>query len=154
MGKAMPDTQSMRHLEALLRNSPLVRGGFLGHDERPLEEILQADQDTLLRLGVTAGQIAQRMAELTSEGKSRFGAPVSIPPHLTISSDEYKGRIDCPWPDCSRFDKRVTTACRSDLGQCLRWTDLNIHLIGDHGFFEGRGSAFRLEPDDLIRFLF
>jgi hypothetical protein len=107
-----------------------------------------------LRLDVTAGQIAQRMAELTSAGKSRFGAPVSVPPHLTISSDEYKGRIDCPWPNCSRFDKRITTACRSDLSQCLRWTDLNIHLIGEHGFFEGRGSAFRLEPEELIRFLF
>jgi hypothetical protein len=150
----MPDIQSIRHLEVLLRNSPLVRGGFLGHDERPLEEILQADMDTLLRLGVTAGQIAQRMTELTTIGKSRLGAPVSVPPHLTISGEEYKGRIDCPWPNCSRFDKCVTTACHGDLGQCLRWTDLNIHLIGEHGFFEGRGSAFRLEPDDLIRFLF
>jgi hypothetical protein len=150
----MSDTQSIRHLEALLRNSPLVRGGFLGNDERPLEEILQSDNNTLLRLGVTAEQIAQRMTELTVAGISRFGAPVSVPPHLTISSDEYKGRIDCPWPNCTRFDKRVTTACRSDLGHCLRWTDLNIHLISAHGFFEGRGSAFRLEPEELVGFLF
>lgn len=150
----MSDTQTMRHLEALLRNSPLVRGGFLGHDERPLEEIMQTDRDVLRRLGVTPERIAQRMDELTAAGKSRFGSPVHLSDHLTVTSEEYKGVIDCPWPNCSRFDKRVTTACRSDLGECLRWTDLNIHLIGTHGFFEGRGSAFRLEPEELIRFLF
>jgi hypothetical protein len=150
---AMTDIPSIRQLETLLRYSPLVRGGFLGHDERPLEEILQADQDTLARLGVTIKQIADRMSELTELGKQRFGAPVLIPPCLTVTSEEYKGRIDCPWPNCCRLDKRVTTLCRNDLQQCLRWTDLNIHMIDKHGFFEGRGSAFRLEPEDLVHFL-
>jgi hypothetical protein len=36
----------------------------------------------------------------------------------------------------------------------VQWSDLSIHLIGAHGFFEGRGSFFRLEPAELVAILF
>ncbi len=35
----------------------------------------------------------------------------------------------------------------------MRWTDLSIHLIETHAFFQGKGSAFRLEPAELAAFL-
>jgi hypothetical protein len=31
---------------------------------------------------------------------------------------------------------------------------LNIHLVEEHGFFEGRGAFFRIEPEELIRVIF
>jgi hypothetical protein len=36
----------------------------------------------------------------------------------------------------------------------MHWSDLNIHLIAKHGFFEGKGSAFRIEPKELISTIF
>jgi hypothetical protein len=35
----------------------------------------------------------------------------------------------------------------------MSFTDLHIHLIGVHGFYEGRGTPFRLEPGDLVAIL-
>jgi hypothetical protein len=31
---------------------------------------------------------------------------------------------------------------------------LNIHLIKEHGFFEGKGSPFRIEPSVLTKMIF
>jgi hypothetical protein len=39
-------------------------------------------------------------------------------------------------------------------GRTISWTDLNIHMIEAHGFFEGKGSFFRIEPIELQRFCF
>jgi hypothetical protein len=35
----------------------------------------------------------------------------------------------------------------------ITYTLLNSHLIGEHGFYEGKGSPFRLEPRELIDIL-
>jgi hypothetical protein len=39
-------------------------------------------------------------------------------------------------------------------GTVVRWSDLNIHLIKAHGFFEGRGASFRIEPELLLSVLY
>jgi hypothetical protein len=38
-------------------------------------------------------------------------------------------------------------------GQSLRWSDLNIHLVEAHGFYEGEGAPFRIDPAALIRLI-
>jgi hypothetical protein len=35
-----------------------------------------------------------------------------------------------------------------------RWSDLNTHLIGQHDFFGGKGSMFRVEPREIVRTIF
>jgi hypothetical protein len=37
-------------------------------------------------------------------------------------------------------------------GKRLRFTVLGWHLIQAHGFFQGKGSPFRIEPVDLNEF--
>jgi hypothetical protein len=34
------------------------------------------------------------------------------------------------------------------------WTPLNISMIRNHGFFEGKGAKHRLEPDILVKAIF
>ncbi|MHC5179457.1 MAG: hypothetical protein ACYSOS_02915 [Planctomycetota bacterium] len=36
----------------------------------------------------------------------------------------------------------------------MSWTDLNIHMIAEHSFFEGTGAFFRIEPAEIISILF
>jgi hypothetical protein len=60
----------------------------------------------------------------------------------------------CPWPHPARFAKRVTTIRTAKTGRTIKWSDLNIHLIAEHGFFEGKGSTFRIEPGELIKVIF
>ena len=35
----------------------------------------------------------------------------------------------------------------------ITYTDMNIHMINEHGFYQGKGSAFRMEIGDLIDIL-
>ncbi|MCF7954260.1 MAG: hypothetical protein K9M75_00520, partial [Phycisphaerae bacterium] len=79
---------------------------------------------------------------------------VEIDASLTASVDEAKGRIVCPWPHPASFYKRLTTITDAESGEQITWSDLNIHMIAEHGFFEGRGSEMRVEPEKLIRLLF
>jgi hypothetical protein len=38
-------------------------------------------------------------------------------------------------------------------GDEMVWTALNVHLIREHGFYEGRGSPFRIDPAQAKRAL-
>jgi hypothetical protein len=150
----MSQSPDIQKLEQTLRSSVTVAGGFLGTDERPLNQIIAADRATLEALGFTQEQIGQRMQDLTDTARPRLGTEVVIDDRLVVWCEEWKGLMSCPWPHGGRFDKRLTTVRRTDTGQTICWTDLNIHLIAGHGFFEGQGAAFRLEPQELIRILF
>lgn len=144
----------MKRLEDLLRSSRIVAGGFLGDDRRTLEEILEADAAEVSRLGTTFEAIADRMEALTGLARKGLGTTVRLDDRLEGSVNDNRGVMICPWPHAGRYTKTVTTIRRTDTGETIAWSDLSIHFIGDHGFFEGRGSHFRLEPADLIRILF
>ena len=126
----------------------------MGDDSRSLAEIVDADTSELFRLGYTAEQIASRMQEITDTAKAGLGNWVRIDDKRQAVVAEARGFAICPWPHSGRFIKRVTTLERLDSGATIRWSDLNIHLIAEHSFFEGRGSAFRIEPGELAGVIF
>jgi len=67
--------------------------------------------------------------------------------------DEARGWLICPWPHPWKCRKITTEITCDETGERIRWSDLCIHLIGAHGFFQGKGSAFRIEPEALTRIL-
>ena len=107
-----------------------------------------------LTIDFTIKQIADRMHQITEKAIPALGNPVDIDGKLQARVDEAKGRLVCPWPHPGQFDKRVTIVKQIQTGQSIQWSDLNIHLIEEHGFFEGKGSAFRIEPDELMKIIF
>ncbi|MBN1556819.1 MAG: hypothetical protein JW951_01585 [Lentisphaerae bacterium] len=141
-------------LEAVLRASKLVAGGFLGNDDRPLDEILADDAAALERAGRTRGEVAARMREIGA--RAREGIETWVPAGGAVEARmiEARGRIPCPWDHPGRYFKTIVEARRTDTGDAARWSDLSVHLIEAHGFFQGRGSPFRLEPRRLVRLLF
>jgi len=143
-----------KKLDAMLRSSQLVAGGFMGDDARSVSEIIEADAAALDRSGVSAAQLAERMRQLTAIALQGLGTWVDADAGLRVMSEEYKGFLVCPWAHAGHYNKRVTLADRPETGQTLTWTDLNVHLIEAHGFFEGQGSAFRIEPEKAVQFLF
>jgi len=142
------------HIEELLRSSRLVAGGFMGNDTRILEEILESDSAVIARLGYSAEEIASRMQELTERAKEGLGTFIRLDEKREGAADENRGQLVCPWPHAGRYGKTVTTIKRTDTGQSLEWSDLCVHFIGAHGFFQGRGSVFRIEPEELVRIIF
>ena len=62
---AVKRSPQMRHLDETLRSSKLSAGGFLGHDSRVVEEIIEADCAAVARLGYTVSELADRMSAIT-----------------------------------------------------------------------------------------
>lgn len=147
--KLPPD---LKKLEEALHSSKFVAGGFLGHDPRPLLEIIEHDLAEVALLGYSLEQIADRMQDITRRAVEGHGMAVQIDDTLTAVADESRGALICPWHDNQHFGKTVVTATRG--GISVRWSELCIHFIRAHGFFQGRGSAFRIEPRQLVSVIF
>ena len=126
----------------------------MGDDSRSFTEVIETDASQVSRLGYTMEQIAARMQKITDTAKTGLGNWVTVDDKLQAVAEEAKGSLICPWPHPGRYVKRVTTVELYDSGVTIRWSDLNIHLIAEHGFFEGRGAAFRIEPEKLIKVIF
>lgn len=132
----------------------LSREGFLGDDPRPLSEIIAEDNSTLMNLGVTHEQIADRLKAIQDQATEGFGKPVKVGENLRAAFHEGMGRIPSPYAD-GIFPKGETELTEAPSGASVpgrtwRFTPLSIHLIRAHGFYQGRGSRYRLEPAELV----
>ena len=139
-------------LRADMKAGRLIMEGFLGEDSRSLSDIVSQDLDTLAELRVSHKELARAMRRLTRLGMKGMGEEMDAGDFL-VKSEEYMGWLGCPFKDARRAAKRNTWARHKASGREMRWTDLSIHLIEEHAFFQGKGSAFRLEPEALAAFL-
>mgnify|MGYP006283367831 CR=1 FL=1 len=151
-GKRSPE---MRKLDEMLRTSRISSTGFLGTDTRPVEEIIARDLAAVKQSGFRTDQIAQRMRFITDQAKQGIETDVVIEPGLSARATHTRGRLPCPWPHPGLYAKTVTHVRRtgSQAGE-IKWSDLSIHLIEAHGFFQGKGADFRLNPSELIEIIF
>jgi len=144
-----------KKLEEVLRSTQLVAGGFMGSDPRHPIEVIEQDIIALEEAGMTTTRLSQRMKELTEIATPRLGNWIDCAlGKLRVKSEDFKGALVCPWPHPGTFDKRITTVEHLETGQQATWTDLNIHMIAEHGFFEGKGAFFRIEPAEIVSILF
>ena len=137
----------------------LCRDGFLGTDGRFLGEILDTDRSTVEALGLTHAQLAAPLRDVMTEAMARYGNPVTLDRTtrrpaadgtLRAVYREGMGRIPSPFAD-GLFPKGEVELTDVETGEALTFTPLSAHLIGEHGFYEGRGGRYRLEPDAVAR---
>ena len=127
-------------------------GTFLGSDSRRLAEILDDDHELINALDLTNEQIASRLEEITHAAKESLGDRLTVEDRYEVTAEEHRGMIPCPWEHPrGLFYKSYVELWDKKSGETLIWSDLSIHLIREHGFFQGRGSPFRLEPRVLKR---
>ena len=150
----MKKSPQFRKLEEMLKNPKFSATGFMGNDRRTLWEIIDGDSADVCRAGKTMEEVADRMQEITNVGVEGLGDWVPVGQSLLVMVDDNRGVIPCPWPHHVRCLKRITTVHNISTDRKLRWSELNVHLIREHGFFEGKGSPFRLEPSVLIETIF
>ncbi|MBN1796078.1 MAG: hypothetical protein JW804_05345 [Sedimentisphaerales bacterium] len=150
----MKESPDIKKLEGILRSSKLSSSGFMGSDRRSLGEIIDADLAVLSELGCPAKDIASKMQDVTNKATEALGNWIKIDDSRQAMITEVKGRIPCPWPHASNFAKRVTILRDTATGDEIKWSDLNIHLIAEHNFFEGKGCYFRVEPAKIAAMLF
>jgi hypothetical protein len=148
----MKETPKARQIREDMRPGKLSLPGFLG-DDHDLMRRLDADNEAVKQLNLTHARLAARMRELRDAGTQGLGEFTSVPPHFEVRVDSARGRIPCPFGDRGLFPKTNITVRNLESGRELSYTDLHIHLIATHGFYEGRGTPFRLEPADLVAVL-
>lgn len=148
--KQQPDLQK---IQANMQPGSLSAAGFLGTDERNLADILRADQSVVDDLGLTHESIANAMRSLSDAAMAGLGRPVDYAGNYIVVVEEFMGKIACPFRDNHRSIKRTITATNRKTGQIMSWTDLSVHMIERHGFYEGLGSPYRHDPAALADFL-
>lgn len=149
----MKQSPELKLIQDNMMPGSLSAHGFIGDDSRNLTDILRADAKSLKQTGFSQEALADKMQELTDFGIQGLGRPMHMEDRFEIEVEDYMGKLPCPFRDNAKIDKRQTKVRRLDTGVIMRWTDLNIHMIREHGFFEGHGSVYRLDPAKLARFL-
>jgi len=143
----------LNRVEQNMRPMCLCQWGFMGYEHRKLIEVLTDDQGTVSSLGLSHEVIAQRLREITESAREGLGDPVIVDGKFEVEVHEVRGKIPCPWEHPGLYRKTHVKLEKIETGETLLWSDLAIHLIGEHGFYQGRGSPYRLEPSELKRVL-
>ena len=146
----MKQTVQLQQAQERMKPGVITRDGFLGNDRRNLIDMLIEDDAEVKRRSLTHQEIAHRMIELRDAGLRGLGEFIEVQPHFEVRVDSVRGKLPCPFGDPGVFPKTNVTVRNLALGRELTFTDLHVHLVYAHGFYEGHGSPFRLDPLELI----
>ncbi len=146
----MKQSPQLDSIQEQMKPGVITLDGFLGTDERNLIDILIEDDWTVRRLGCTHAEIAERMKYFRDRGSEGLGQFILVDDHFEVRVDSVRGVLPSPFGGPGMYGKVNTTVRNTRLGKEVTYTDLHIHFIGEHGFYEGKGSPFRLDPEEVI----
>jgi len=146
-------TPEYDHIQDQMKRGVITLDGFLGDDQRKLVDIIAADDAVVRQLGRTHEAIASRMEYLRDKGLEGLGQFITLDETFEIKVESVRGLLPSPFGGPGMYGKINTTVVNKQLQKSVVYTDLHIHFIKDHGFYEGYGSPFRLEPDQLVEIL-
>lgn len=136
-----------------MKPGALSKEGFFGDDQRDLATLI-ADQYAVCRkLGVSWARIGRKMRRIGREGLKGFGCPVVVDALFEVVANENRGKIPSPFIEPGMFQKTVYTVKNLRSGKTVRFTELSIHMIEKHGFFQGVGAPFYNAPETLVEVL-
>lgn len=146
--KENPADQAIRDR---LQPGQLSVEGFLGDDKRPLADIIAADKAIVEAAGLTVEQLGNFLENLHQTADAGWEGRVPMfDGQISVRSDETLGQIPCPFACGAQCHKAEIAVKDADGNDLLRFTPLDAHLIAAHGFFEGKGAHYRIEPQALI----
>jgi hypothetical protein len=143
----------MKKVTANMQPGVITVNGFLGDDHRDLVQILDEDDNTVKKLGLTHQQIAAKMRELRDKGEAGLDEFIKIQPHFAVRVATVRGGIRCPFEDKGLIPKSNITVRNLETGEDITYTDLCIHFIEKHGFYQGKSSLYRNSPEKIARVL-
>lgn len=142
----MKQLPELSKVQERMRPGVLTSHGFLGDDNRPLADILADDGLKVEHLGLTHEQIADALQRLTDAARAALETVAVVDDRWEVQMQETRGKLPCPWPAEGVFQKGIVTCFDRKTRNRLQWTILSVHMVRKHGFYEGKGSPFRLDP--------
>jgi hypothetical protein len=124
--------------------------GFLGHDDRPLDQIIDTDMAILREANITAKAAADMLNAFHKAADQGMEGDVPLKNgRIKVRVTEVMGRIPCPFA-CGAHEHKAVITVTYNNNQQLSFTPLGIHLLREHGFLQGKEASFRLPPERLI----
>lgn len=148
----MKQGPDLRRIEDNMRSGTLAAHQFLGSDLRSLADIILHDRLLLEPLGLTNEDLAERMRYFTEQA-TESQVPQVVDGKFEVEREEHKGSILCPFADNFQASKSIIRVKNLETDKSVVWSDLNIHLIEEHGFYEGYGAPFRIDPVEYAQVL-
>ena len=133
-----------------MRPGVITLYGFLGPDDRNLIDILTEDDGKVKRLGLSHELIGRRMEDLRDQGKEGLGEFIKAAPHFQVRVESVRGKLPSPFGGPGLHRKTNTTVRNEARDKEITYSDLQIHLIIKNGFYQGKGSIYRLNPADIV----
>jgi hypothetical protein len=130
----------------------ISRDGFLGTDGRSVAMIVRDDRATLERAALTAETVADFLDGILALGKRGLEAEVDAG-DLVVRVEWARGLVPCPFGEKRLQPKCTAVLTEKGSGRTFTFSQLSVHLIRDHGFFGGVGSAFRVDPETVARWM-
>ncbi len=146
----MKQTPEYDAIQQQMAPGVITLDGFLGTDTRKLIDILTSDEAKVHALNVTHEAIAERMQYFRDAGLDGLGEFMKVDDHFDVRVDSVRGKLPSPFGGKGMYEKVNTTVRNTISGGEVTFTDLHIHFVRDHGFYEGEGSPFRIEPSQLV----
>jgi len=134
------------NLEDRLKPSIFSGGGFLGHDDRPINEIIADDLKALEEETINKNDLEKLLEKAFKQVKQGWGQKIQLSENLYGTFYESKGKIPSPFRGDGVFEKGEARIIHQKEDQELIITDLSLNLIKKHDFFQGKGSRYRINP--------
>ncbi len=141
----MKMTPELRKAQANMTPGAISASGFLGHDSRPLADIIQADEEAMAAQGITFEETAAKMRYLMDEGRKGLGDPITVSRNWLVRIDETRGVIASPFGG-GTVPKLNAQVYRVDRDVSVTYSALSVMMLEKNHFLQGKGSPYRLEP--------
>ena len=145
--------RSIKDLEKDMRPGALSRLGFMGKDESLLE-ILTMDNRFVVEMKKLTHQDLARPLAIVGAVAAKHGLekPYDFLYHgqrLRATAVKFRAHVDSPFDDGAKTNIAVTIT-NEDNGKKIAYSLLVPHLIERYGFYEGKGTPYRLEPQAIL----
>lgn len=139
-------------LEKAMRPGKDSTAGFLGKDEKLLD-VLAADNDYVVgELGLTHQDIARPLRLLAAIGEREEGEFTYRGARLKVKRYYTRGYQDSPFKDGTKASSEAAIV-NLDTGKEVRYSLLVPDMIERYGFYEGKGTSYRVDPRKVIEVL-
>lgn len=152
----MKMTPEFRKAQENMQAGVITSAGFLGDDRRPLADIIAHDEETMRALDLDFEVLVERMRYLMEKGRAGLGEPVTVDGSWLVRADEARGHITSPFEDGIFRKDNISVDLLLEGkpgGERIIYSDLSLHLLEKYHFFQGKGSPFRLEPEEAKKVL-
>ncbi len=146
-------------LERDMRPGASSEAGFLGPNERLLDVLAADNRYVVDRLGLNHRQLARHLHALPAIALRRLVNSRALEAEFPYQGRRFKvtlhptrGFQDSPFLDGTRHGTNATVT-NLDNGKSLDYALLVPYMIERYGFYEGRGTPYRVEPSQILAVL-